>query len=169
MNIDARRAIVTGSLQSEGWLVSAMNCRGADGPRENDCHTPHSGPWNLASESSLASPVDCRAGNEKREIVSQRVMGLLNADCATKCVETSLHEIEKTRLLASQGRGLLATFGVTTSPQPSAHRVRHSASGSTADINSVLESQILYPKSLYKEQNFGTKKIVFEISPHAHS
>ena len=135
-----------------------MNCRGADGPKENDCHMPHSCPWNLASESSLASPVDCRAGNGKREIVSQRVMGLLNADCATKCVETSLHETEKTRLLASQGRGLLATFGVTTSPQPSAHRAPLSASGSTADVNPALESQKLYPKSVYEEQNFGTKK-----------
>ena len=140
MNIDARRAIVAGSLQSEGWLVSAMNCRGANGPKENDCHTPHSGPWNLASESSLASPVDCRAGNGKGEIVSQRVMGLLHADCATKCVETSLHGTEETRHLASQGKGLLAAFEVTTSPQPFVHRVPLSASGSTADVNPVLES-----------------------------
>ena len=156
MNIDARRAIVTGSLQSEGWFVSAMNCRGTNGPEENDCHTPHSGAWDLARKSNLARPEDCQEGNGMGEIVSQRVMSLLHADCATKCVETSLHGTEKTRLLASQGKGLLAAFGVTTSPQPSVHRVPLSASGNTTDISPVLESQ-RYPKSLYEKKFLGPK------------
>ena len=76
VNIDARRAIVTASLQSEGWLVSAMNCRGTNGPKENDRHTSHSCAWDLACKSCLARPEDCRADNGKGEIVSQRNEGM---------------------------------------------------------------------------------------------
>jgi hypothetical protein len=143
-----------------------MNCQGAIVPQRNDCSMPHSDVWNLASKSCLASPDDCQAGNRKGEIVSQRVMGLLDADCATKCVETSLHGTGKTRLLASQGRGLLAAFGVTTSLRPSVHRVPLSTSGDTAGVSPVSGSQ-RYPKSPYKEKYFGTKKMMFEISPQA--
>jgi len=157
VNIDARRAVVIEQLRSEAWVASAMNCRGAHGPQGNDCQTCSSGGWNLACKSSLARPEDCRAGNGNREIVSQRIMGLLHADCATKYVETSLHGTGKTRLLASQGRGLLAAFGVTTSPQPSVHRVPLSASGNTTGISPVLESQS-NPKSVYEKIFLEPKK-----------
>ena len=163
MNIDARRAVVIGSLRSEAWVPSAMSCRGAIAPQGNDCSMAHSGVCILASESSLARTDDCQAGNRTGEIVSQRVMGPLHASCATEC-ETSLHGTEKTEVLASKGRGLLAAFGVISSPLPSAHRVSLSTSGVTADFGPVLKSQ-RYPKSLYEEQNLRTKKVVFEISP----
>jgi hypothetical protein len=111
----------------------------------------------------------CRPANGPKGIVSQRVMGLLDAECATKCVETPIHGKERARLLASQGKVLLTSCGVTKSPRPSAHQAPLSASKSTVDFDPTLDSQKVYPKSLYGEQNFETKTVVFEISPQPHS
>ena len=110
-----------------------------------------------------------RADNGKEGIVSQRVMGLLDAECAKKCVETPIHGKERTRLLASQGKVLLTSCGVIKSPRPSAHQAPLSAFKSTFDFDPTLDSQKIYPKSLYEEQHFETQKVMFEISPQPHS
>ena len=111
----------------------------------------------------------CGAANGQKGIVSQRVMGLLDAECATKCVETPIHGKERARILASQGKVLLTSCGVIKSPRPSAHQAPLSASKSIVDFDPTLDSQKVYPKSLYKEQHFETKKVMFEISPQTHS
>jgi hypothetical protein len=85
-------------------------------------------------------------------------MGLLHADCATKLIETSIHGTGNTRLLASQGKGLSADFGVTTSLRPSAHQVPFSTSG----VASSSKGQLFFPGG---GQNSKRKNMVFEKSP----
>ena len=79
-----------------------MNCRGANGPQGNDCHTHSSGAWNLACKSSLARPEDCQAGNGNREIVSQRVMGPdTRTPQQSNCTESSFNLWEKTVFIST--------------------------------------------------------------------
>ena len=157
MNIDARRAVVIGSLRSEAWVPSAMSCRGAIAPQGNDCSMAHSGVCILASESCLARTDDCQAGNGTGEIGSQRVMGPLHASCVTE-FETSFHETERTEVLASRGRGLLAAFGSIPSPLPSARTFFPYTSG----VAGSSERQLFFPGGV---QNSKRKKMVFEKSP----
>ena len=158
MNIDARRAVI-GNLQSEAWVASAMKCQGPNGPQGNDSHTHSSGAWNLACKSSLARPEDCQAGKRSREIVTQRVMGPLHADCVTWYIGTTISGAKRARLLALQGRGLLTSCCATGSPGPSTHQTLLSASRGAADFKHGLESQT-YPTSIYVENNLGQKNSV---------
>jgi hypothetical protein len=157
VNIDARRAVI-GNLQSEAWVASAMKCQGPNGPQGNDSHTHSSGAWNLACKSSLARPEDCQEGNGSTEIMSQRVMGPLHADCVTRYIGTTISGTKRARLLASQGRGLFKSCCATGSPGPSTHQTRLSAFRGAASFEHGLGSQTINPKSVYVEIFLEPKK-----------
>jgi hypothetical protein len=156
VNIDARRAVI-GNLQSEAWVASAMKCQGPNGPQGNDSHTHSSGAWNLACKSSLARPEDCQEGNGSTEIMSQRVMGPLHADCVTKYIGTTISGTKRARLLASQGSRLFKSCCATGSPGPSTHQTLLSASRGAADFEHGLESQTNRSR-VYVENILGPKK-----------
>ena len=156
-------------LASETSLVSAMNCRGADGSRGIEYRMPHSCPLDLASNSSLASPMDCASRhNGQRKIRSQRVMGLLDAECVTKCIETTIYGTDRTKFLALKGRGLLTSCGATGSPRPSTRQTPLSASESTTGFEHTLKISKCIPKDNLRRNCFGPKYMVFEKSPQPH-
>ena len=102
----------------------------------------------------------CGAAIRSNDIVSQRVMGLLDAECAAKHVETLVHGSKRVRHLSSQGRELLKRCGMIEPPQLSARPAPLSAPDGAIGLDFSLDSMEYTQSDSTNKLKSGTKKNV---------
>ena len=111
-----------------------------------------------SSELGIASAMHCEAAVGPKDIVSQRVMGPVDAERAANHVEKFLYDRERLRHRSSQVRGLFKCYGVIESPQLSAHPAPLSASKYIISLDPSLNFK-RYTQSNFMHQSKFVKQI----------
>ena len=100
----------------------------------------------------------CGAAIGPKDIVFQRVMGILDAERAAKHVETLIHGSKRVRHLSSQVREKLKRCGMIEPPQLSARLAPLSALESIVGFDFSLDSMKYTQSDFTNKLKFGTKK-----------